>query len=155
MNMERRSDQIIRNLRQLAKNRDLSPGNVTVSADMADFIQDMLREAADMLEELRDLQVFPPAGGRDPAMLGRERSSDGEAERGRMSINKVKREAVYRTERQLRRAVEERMMELEARRSMAEDIDRMRRRVEDLEWRVSRLEAQQKDGTATCEPQSL
>ena len=59
------------------------------------------------------------------------------------------------TERQLRRAVEERMMELDARRSMAEDIDRLRRRVEDLEWKVSRLEAQKGDGAATCEPQLL
>lgn len=64
MNMERRSDQIIRNLRQLAENRDLSPGAVTVSAKMADFIQDLLREAADMLEELREMAERKPENPR-------------------------------------------------------------------------------------------
>lgn len=53
--MEKRSDRIIRELRQLADNRNLvDKGEVlTVSSDLADYLQDLFREAAKMIEELR------------------------------------------------------------------------------------------------------
>lgn len=53
--MERRSDRIIRELRQLADNRILvDKGKVlTVSSDFADYLQDLFREAAKMIEDLR------------------------------------------------------------------------------------------------------
>ena len=44
------------------------------------------------------------------------------------------------TERQLRRAVEERMIELEKNRALSDDIGRALRRLEDLEWRMRRIE---------------